>query len=637
MMASGSSAPSFTSLWGKILEFIHNRLRRFGMLEHLQVTTVDVEQASSGAQETAWRRIGQNLADLYGVRADELLPRVRGLVDAAVAGRSEGLKALDQQRSAQPNWTSRSGETVYTFYVDKFAGTLDGVAERLDYLEALGVRWLHPLPLLKAREGDSDGGFAVADYRQVEPALGDMASLERLAQAARERDMGLLLDVVCNHTASEHVWAQRARAGDPKYRAYYCVIKDKADVDRWEEALVDVFPDTAPGSFTYDPDMGGWVWTTFYPFQWDLNYANPDVFLEMLDVLLFLANRGVQGFRLDSAPYLWKGPGTNGRNQPQTYAIIETFRAALTLAAPSVVLLAEAIESLDDVLPFFGRYADGCDLAYNNGVMTALWGGLADQDAGIVRRVMAAASARPDHAAWLNYVRCHDDLSWNALSAYAEPADLARWSKFYDGEGFSNGRRFQTAPGGAPSTNGMASALVGLGKPDVDQAAAQARLLLLYGVIHALDGWPLIYMGDEIGLGNDDSYLVNPQTKTEGRWLHRPVMDWAKAKLGLDGEGTSGRLSLALRRFGTAARGLNALGVSGRAMPIALDEPSVLAFARQDGRPFLCLANLSQSPVCADRPSGLDGPGYDLLTGERLDTKRRQLAAYEVLWWVGDQ
>ncbi len=595
---------------------------------------MEVRQSAPPSNELAWRVVRQSLASLYGDRVEGLVARVQALVEAAIAVRPDSLRALDEERSAQPDWTGRSGETVYTFYVDRFANTLDGVVERLDYLESLGVRWLHPLPLLKARPGDSDGGFAVADYRQVEPALGDMAGLERLAEAARRRGMGLLLDVVCNHTAREHAWAVRARAGDPKYRGYYHVVESQAEVEQWEETLVDVFPDTAPGSFSHDPEMGGWVWTTFYPFQWDLNYANPDVFLEMLDVLLFLANRGVQGFRLDSAPYLWKRPGTNCRNQPETYAIIEAFRAALNIAAPSVVLLAEAIESLEDVLPFFGRDADGCDLAYNNGVMTALWGGLADQDAGIVRKVMTAAAARPDHAAWLNYVRCHDDLIWNALAAYAEPEDLARWSAFYDGAGFSSGRRFQTAPGGVPSTNGMTAALVGLGKPGIDQAEAEARLALLYGVIHALDGWPLIYMGDEIALGNDESYLLDPRLQAEGRWLHRPPMDWPRAE---GRAGAGGRIFADLRHLGGAARDLNRLGVSGRAAPIALDPAAILAFARLDGRPFLCLANLSGAAVSVDRPEGFKGKGFDLLTGQRLEAASMLLVPYQVLWWVADQ
>ncbi|HEX7694928.1 MAG TPA: alpha-amylase family glycosyl hydrolase [Sphingomonas sp.] len=583
---------------------------------------------------TAYRELAVNLERLYHDAAPALIERVRALLDRAAAERSAPLKAVDEARRAQHGWAEAAGETVYACYVDRFAGTLDGVSGKLDYLEALGIRWLHPLPLLEARPVDSDGGFAVVDYRAVEPRLGDMPALERLAAEMRARGMGLMLDIVCNHTAREHDWARRARQGDPKYRAYYHVVETEAEVQAWEETLIDVFPDTAPGSFTHDAAMGGWVWTTFYPFQWDLNYANPDVFCEMLDILLFLANKGVQGFRLDSAPFLWKRAGTTCRNQPEAYAIVAAFRAALDIVAPSVVLLTEAIESPAHVIPFFGEGGAGCDLAYNNGVMTALWAGLADEDASIVRTMMTAAAQRPDHAAWLNYVRCHDDLIWNALADYASTVDLKRWSAFYDGAGFSAGRRFQTAPGGVPSTNGMAAALVGLGRPDIDQDLALARLRALYGTIHAMDGWPMIYMGDEIALGNDRDFEADPARRGEGRWLQRPMMDWARAGRAIAEDAMAARMFDAMRRFGAAARMLNDLGIAGRATPVRLANDAVLAFARENGRPFLCIVNLSATQVAVDRCDPWVGVGKDLLTGREIPAGEVTLEPHEILWWT---
>ncbi|MDH7972352.1 alpha-amylase family glycosyl hydrolase [Sphingomonas sp. AR_OL41] len=589
----------------------------------------DFPEAMNLESDRARHRLAASLERIYHDAAPALFARVCASLDRASAQRDAALKALDHARRADPNWTARSGETVYACYVDRFAGTLDGVTGKLDYLQDFGIRWLHPLPLLAARPVESDGGFAVVDYRAVEPALGDMGGLERLATELRTRGMGLMLDVVCNHTAREHDWAERARQGDPKYRAYYHVVDSQAEVDAWDASLIEVFPDTAPGNFTYDAAMGSWVWTTFYPFQWDLNYANPDVFVEMLEVLLFLANKGVQGFRLDSAPFLWKRQGTTCRNQPEAYAIVAAFRAALDIAAPSVVLLTEAIESPAHVIPFFGDDLKGCDLAYNNGVMTALWAGLADQHAGIVRTMLTAAAQRPDHAAWLNYVRCHDDLIWNALADYAPVDDLQRWSSFYDGGGFSAGRRFQTAAGGVPSTNGMAAALVGLGRSDIDQDLALARLTALYGAIHALDGWPMIYMGDEIALGNDQDYRSDPARRDEGRWLQRPSMDWHRASLG-----PAGKMLESMCRFGDAARALNELNVTGRATPIALSNDAVLAFVRDEGRGFLCLVNLASIAQTVDRPATWDRPGKDLLTGRDVPTGTVTLRPYEILWWV---
>lgn len=589
--------------------------------------------AFGNSPPAAAQNLADRISDLYPDRAAEVHGLVRDRIDRAVRDRPEWLVRIDKAKATDTAWISRSGQIVYTFYVDRFAGSLEGLMGQLDYLQALGVRWLHPLPLLKSREGDSDGGFAVADYRDVDPSLGTMADLERLAAALGERGMGLILDVVCNHTAREHEWAVGARAGDARFRSFYRVLDDKAEVETWERTLIDVFPDTAPGSFTHEPEMGGWVWTTFYPFQWDLDYRNPDVFIEMLDVLLFLANKGAQGFRLDSAPFLWKRPGTSCRNQPESYAIVEAFRAALSLAAPGVVLLAEAIESMEDVLPFFGSAAPGCELAYNNGVMTALWGALADGDARIVDRVLRAAARRPDSAAWLNYVRCHDDLIWNALASYATPDDLARWSAHYDGKGFSSGRRFQTPPEGVPSTNGMAASLVGIGKPGIDQDLAAARLCLMYGVIHALDGWPLIYMGDEFGLTNDEAYVNDPARRDEGRWLHRPAMDWAQAHAAeRRGADTAGRLFASMRLFGEAARNLDALGVKGRTLPLDVGDTGVLACSRDDGRAFICLANLTAEQRTVTLPSET-GPGTDVLTGTPL-AGEINLEPYQVIWWA---
>lgn len=582
-----------------------------------------------------WSVFEKRFQDIYG-SGPEILPALARLADnltTAQRTRPAALVELDRARAATPNWASASGNVVYTFYVDRFSQTLAGLTTQLDYLESLGVRWLHPLPLLKARPGDSDGGFAVADFRQVEPALGDIDDLNVLTAALHQRGMGLLLDVVCNHTAREHAWAVAARAGDLASRAFYRVESTETSVAAWEEHLIDVFPDTAPGSFTHEPEMGGWVWTTFYPFQWDLDYANPAVFIEMLDVLLFLANQGVDGFRLDSAPFLWKREGTSCRNQPEAYRIVEAWRAALSIVAPGVVLLAEAIESIDDVLPFFGQQSPGCDLAYNNGVMTALWGGLADEDAGIARTLIEAASVRPAHAAWLNYVRCHDDLIWNALAAYAEPGDLKRWSDFYAGGGFSGGRAFQTAPGGVPSTNGMAAALVGLRRESVDQDLAARRLTLLYGIIHGLDGWPLIYMGDEVALGNDEAFDQDPARRDEGRWLHRPVMDWSLAEGRDDPDRVEGRTFAALRQFGDLTRSLDGLDIRGPARPVALTEKAVLAFERVEGsRRLLVLANLSSRGVAADLPPGWAGGGRDLVSGRDQSGPSIMLEPYDLLW-----
>ena len=588
--------------------------------------------------ERYWPTLETKLRGIYGDQPhfSVFLAQLRSSLRQAAQTRPKGLWAMDERREQSIETAPPFSGAVYSFYMDRFSGDLKGLAARTAYLAELGVKWLHPLPLLQPREGDSDGGFAVADYRKVDARLGSIDDLENLATQSRALGMGIILDVVCNHTAKEHEWAVKARAKDPIYKDFYITLPDEGAVAAWEADLIDVFPTTAPGSFTYDEAMGGYVWTTFYPFQWDLNYANPAVFAQMLDVLIFLASKGVQGFRLDSAPFLWKRLGTSSRNQPETYGLLEAWRAALNIVAPSVVLLAEAIEGLNDVLPCFGTDAPSCDLAYNNGVMTALWGSLADGDTAIFNRVLTEAARKPARGTWLNYVRCHDDLIWNALSDYAPCADLERWSDFYGrGKGFSQGKAFQSVEGGVPSTNGMAASLCGIDPSQPGGGLGTLRLKLLYGVIYGLEGWPLIYMGDEIGLDDDHNYGADPLRALDGRWLHRPQMDWALADQRQDETRPQGQIFKALKLYGQAANQVSALGVQGPAIPVELTNHALLAFERAQGEVgFLCLANLSDRPASAPLPERFAQHRFDLLTGTADGTEAVTLAPYEIQWRV---
>lgn len=447
------------------------------------------------------------------------------LLAQASAQRSPELRETDRIRRADPAWFSAASMVGYSFYVDRFAGTLSGLIDRLDWLEELGVRLLHPLPMTPGQAGDSDGGFAVADYCAVAPALGTIEQVGELARNLHARGMVLAVDCVLNHCARDHPWAQAALGGDRDRRECFHVIEDKAVVDRWEAALDDVFPETAPGSFTWEPQLDAFVWTSFYPFQWDLNWSNPVVFREMLGVLLFWANLGVDAFRLDSAPFLWKREGTKCRNLPETHQIVSGLRAALDIAAPGVLLIAEAIEQTADVLGYL-EPADGgraCQLAYHNGVMAGLWYALARQDVHPVARLVAASALGRRDIAWLTYLRCHDDIIWSALGPLVAPDVLAEMPAFYAGEGtsFAQGARFQMHSAAMPATVGTMASLLGASGP-----AMVARYRLMMTTLLALPGVPMLYMGDEIALGN----AVIDQAFADSRWLHRPWMDWEAAE-----------------------------------------------------------------------------------------------------------
>ncbi len=284
------------------------------------------------------------LSQVYGGVVDVDKFATQLVLDAlrAAAERPAELRRLDRRREIDPAWFQRSRMIGYVCYADRFAGSLAGVRQHLDYLVELGVTYLHLMPLLRPREGENDGGYAVADYDQVDPRIGTMADLQALAGDLHERGIALCVDLVLNHTAREHEWARKALAGEPGYREMYLIYPDRTEPDAYERTLPEVFPDIAPGSFTQVPGLG-WVWTSFHEYQWDLNYANPAVFRAMLGTMLALANRGIDVLRLDAVPFLWKRMGTACQNQPEAHLLLQAFRALTRLAAPGLVLKAEAI------------------------------------------------------------------------------------------------------------------------------------------------------------------------------------------------------------------------------------------------------------------------------------------------------
>ncbi len=318
------------------------------------------------------------LREVYGddPRLDGELAGLVESIAAAAAARGPELRALDHEREITPDWLQREQALGYVAYVDRFAGTLTGVRERLPYLRELGVSYLHLMPLLRTRPEPNDGGYAVADYGEVEPALGTMDDLKALAADLHRDGMALCVDVVVNHTAREHAWAQAALAGDPEKLAFYRTFADREEPDAYEATLPEVFPDIAPGSFTYVEELGRWVWTTFNEFQWDLDYTNPAVFRAMAEAMLGLATVGVDVLRLDAVPFLWKRLGTNCQNQPEVHQLLQAFRAALRIAAPGVAFKAEAIVSPRDLVRYLGEgrhEGKECDLAYHNVLMVLGW------------------------------------------------------------------------------------------------------------------------------------------------------------------------------------------------------------------------------------------------------------------------
>jgi amylosucrase len=551
------------------------------------------------------------LSRLYGASPnfEHWLEQVITQVVHSARTRPQDLWQQDVARTLRPDW-HQDAMLGYCAYVDKFAGTLRGVAQRIPHLRELGVTYLHLLPFLKAGTAPNDGGFAVASFEEIEPSLGTQQDLRDLTTRLRAAGISLCSDFVLNHVSHEHPWARQALAGDPAYQQYFHWMHSPEEVAGWERHLAQIFPHTAPGNFTYVPQRQAWAWTTFYPYQWDLNYANPAVFAEMLKALLHLANQGVEAFRLDSTGFLWKRAGTNCLNQPEVHWILQALRSLMTIAAPGVLLKAEAIMPTRDLPPYFGLgdpRGNECHLAYHSSLMAASWMALAEQNADIVRSVLANTPRLPPRSSWMTYVRCHDDIGWNVLRPELDefPGDakarLLQTSRFFAGElphSYARGASFQTSdPLTVHGTNGMTAALVGLASAQAPQEQAQAvqRLILMYALSMFVGGLPLIYMGDEFALGNTSEVELARRQGPDGRELHRPPFDVQAFAMRYAADTPQGQVFQALCAMSRARRQSPALRATEPLQAFSTGHPAVLGLRR--GRTCLGLFNFSEQTL----------------------------------------
>jgi len=517
--------------------------------------------------EMRWARAETDLMTplmrLYGgvIEAAVLRDRLRALLARKWAERPADLRRLDLARDLDPSWFLSQKMAGYVFYVDRFAGSMAGVGAHIPYLTDLGITYAHFMPCLKPRPGDSDGGYAVMDYGQIDPRLGTMDDFRDVTAQMRAAGISPCIDMVLNHTAREHAWAEKARAGDPVYRDFYLIFEDETLPRAYERSLLEVFPTQAPGNFTWDADMQSWVWTTFNTFQWDLNWANPEVFLAILGVILDLANAGAEVLRLDAVAFMWKRMGTQCQNEPEVHDILQAINQSASVAAPATIFKAEAIVGPHQLVPYLGagrHTGKVSNLAYHNSLMVQFWSALASGRTHLMSDTLARHFPdRFQDAQWATYIRCHDDIGWAITEEDAEAAGVTGpghrtfLSDFFAGRfdgSFARGADFQVNPDtGDARTNGSFASLAGLeaaleARDPVLIDMAERRILLGHALIAGFGGLPLIYMGDELGMVNDPSYLDDPDLAGDGRWMHRPRMDWEAAERAATAETAAGRI-----------------------------------------------------------------------------------------------
>ena len=561
---------------------------------------------------------------LYGGREDfdAQLLRLVEVMASQYLNRAKKLKAVDIEREQNHNWFLDKEWVGMALYSDGFAGDLQGLSQKLGYLQELGVNLVHVMPILKCPQGASDGGYAVSDFRDVDERVGSLEDIRELARQMGQRNMLLTLDVVMNHTSEEHEWAQRARAGEQKYRDYYYVFDDRVVPDMFEETMPEVFPETSPGNFTFDETLQKWVMTVFNDYQWDLNYTNPAVFIEMLDIILFWANQGADILRLDAVAFLWKKIGTTCQNERESHLILQLMKDCCQVTAPGVLFIAEAIVAPVELTKYFGEdavIAKECEIAYNATFMALLWDAVATRNAQLLNQGILSLPDKLDRATWLNYVRCHDDigLGFDDLDirrAGYEPNAHRRFLVDYFTGSFDNsparGQPFAAnEKTGDARISGPLASLVGLesalesGDENVIQQSVDT-ILLLHAMIMSFGGIPLIYYGDEIGTLNNRDYLDDPAKSSDSRWMHRPRIDWEQAELRNRHGTVQQRIFDGLRKMIAVRKSTPAFSDYNNRELLEIDNPHLFVFMRSN--PFmmhdnvLVVANFDAAPQSID-------------------------------------
>jgi len=595
------------------------------------------------------------LLHLYGQQYD-FFYHLESILETAARmwlARPAELRALDERREANPLWFQSQEMLGGVCYVDLFAGDLAGIRAKIPYFQELGLTYLHLMPLFLSPAGENDGGYAVSSYRQVNPTLGTMEELTALATELRRSGISLVVDLVYNHTSDEHEWARRALAGDLDYQEYYYIFPDRQMPDAYDAHLREIFPSVRRGSFTYYPQMDRWVWTTFHSFQWDLNYANPTVFNRIAEEMLFLANVGVEVLRLDAVAFTWKQMGTSCENLPEAHLMIQAFNALARIAAPSLLFKSEAIVHPDDVARYI---APGeCQLSYNPLLMALLWEALATRKVHLLHHSMQKRFGINSHCAWVNYVRCHDDIGWTFSDEDAAQLGINGFqhrqflNAFYTGrfEGsFARGLPFQFNPAtGDMRISGTCASLAGLEKALQEETAGEVelairRILLIHSVILSIGGIPLLYLGDEAGTLSDYSYRSDPGKVDHSRCVHRRAADSARISHRSDPNTVEGQIHSRLRRL-IQLRKENPAICGAETEMIDTGNAHVLGYVRQfQGRRVLVLASFSEREqrIQANhlRVHGLSYTFLDLVTGKEVSAREDlSLQPLGFVWLLG--
>ena len=561
--------------------------------------------------------------------------------------RNDKLRKLDAEREAAGEWYRKRDMVGMMMYIDNFAGTIKGVQEKLPYIEKCNVNYIHLMPFLDSPKGRSDGGYAVADFRKVKPELGTMDDLAALAEECHDKGISLCMDFVMNHTSEDHDWARRARQGDGEYMSRYFFYADPSIPREYEKTVPQVFPTTAPGNFTYLPELGHYVMTTFYPYQWDLNYRNPRVFNEMMYNFLYLANQGMDIIRIDAVPYIWKQLGTNCRNLPQVHTIVRMMRMIGEIVCPGIVLLGEVVMEPDKVAPYFGTVEKPeCHMLYNVTTMATTWHTVATRDIRLLRKQMDIVCSLPREYTFLNYLRCHDDIGWgldyDTLKSWGmkEVPHKKYLNDYFQGKtegSVSRGELYNADPvtgdarfcGTTASMCGIESA--GFEQDEQKMDWAITKDVMLHAYMFTQSGIPMLYSGDEIGQVNDYTYKDDPEKAPDSRYIHRGKFNWDLVENIKDTSSVQGRIFGALDHLEKIRRSEAVFDADAQVYTKDYSDQSILWIVRKAGGEELhAVFNFSDYPTTIWMPE--TAQYMNLLTGRPDEVTTVNLPGWGFMW-----
>ena len=601
---------------------------------------------------------------LYGNRED-FHPQVKNLVEVMAKNyikRPQPFKQKDRARESDHNWFLHQRWAGMALYANGFAKGLEDLSTKIDYFSELGINVVHILPILECPAGKSDGGYAVSNFRKVDARLGTNEHLKSIITQLHESDALIALDIVVNHSSDEHEWAQRAKNGEEKYQEYFYTFKNRDIPDMFEHAMPDVFPETDPGNFTWSEEMQKWVMTVFNHYQWDLNYSNPNVFLEMLDIILYWANEGVDILRLDAVAFLWKRIGTTCQNEHEAHLLLQLFKDCCQVVAPGLLFIAEAIVAPSEIVKYFGEdavVAKECEIAYNATYMALLWETVATKNSKLLYKGLENLPAKLERATWLNYLRCHDDIGFgftdeDIIASGYDPARHRHFLVSYFTGDFENsvarGLPFaQNAKTGDARVSGSLASLVGLetALKQNDEGLINVtcnHILMLHSLIMSFGGIPLLYYGDEIGTLNTYDFKKDPQKKNDTRWLHRPAIDWKKSKRRNQSGTVEYRIFNGLKKIIAIRGNTDAFADYNNRELIKLSNPALFAFVRYNHvnptDKVLVIANLSGQPQHLPLHELTDGAFFnpaalhDLWTDDKPDILLQDMvfSAFQFYW-----